>query len=266
MPSLITSWRIFSTSFQERFAYKIGFFLWRFRQLIATIMSLTVWTVLFNSETSLFNYSESEMITYIFLVSVLQSILLTSALHNLAGDVYSGKISTLLLKPINLFSYLSIYEASDKVLNLAFIFIEAIILYLIFQPVLMAPSLLELLLFFLWLVAGTAIHFFITLLFGAIGFWSPDVWGPKFIFLMIVDFTAGKLLPLDILPSFFQTLLYFTPFPYLSYAQTQLFLGRFDSTQILWQSLGLIFWVGALGVISVLVWKKGLKEFTAAGQ
>ena len=159
MPSALTTWRIFSTSFQERFAYKVGFFLWRFRQLIATIMSLTVWTVLFNNQTDLFNYSQNEMITYIFLVSVLQSVILTSALHNLAGDVYSGKISTLLLKPINLFSYLGIYEASDKMLNIGFIFLEAIVLYFIFQPIFMLPSIFELLLFFVWLAAGTAIHF-----------------------------------------------------------------------------------------------------------
>jgi len=265
MPSALTTWRIFSTSFQERFAYKVGFFLWRFRQLIATIMSLTVWTVLFNNQTDLFNYSQNEMITYIFLVSVLQSVILTSALHNLAGDVYSGKISTLLLKPINLFSYLGIYEASDKMLNIGFIFLEAIVLYFIFQPIFMLPSIFELLLFFVWLAAGTAIHFFITLLFGAIGFWSPDVWGPKFIFFMIIDFTAGKLFPLDILPKIFQNILYFTPFPYLSYAQSQLFLGRFEPSQIFWQSIGLIFWVIALGFASVYAWNKSLKEYAAAG-
>jgi ABC-type uncharacterized transport system permease subunit len=146
-------------------------------------------------------------------VSVLQSIILTSALHNLAGDVYSGKISTLLLKPIAPFSYLSIYEASNKALNFFFIFAEALVLYVIFQPVFMLPSLFELALFLVWLATGTAIHFFITLLFGAIGFWSPDIWGPKFIFFVIIDFTAGKLFPLDILPPVFQTVLHFTPFP-----------------------------------------------------
>jgi len=82
---------------------------------------------------------------------------------------------------------------------------------------------------------------------------------------MIIDFTAGKLFPLDILPKIFQNILYFTPFPYLSYAQSQLFLGRFEPSQIFWQSIGLIFWVIALGFASVYAWNKSLKEYAAAG-
>ena len=258
--------QIFSTAFQERFAYKIAFFLWRFRQLLATIMSLSIWSILFSAQDSLFSYSQQEMITYIFLVAVLQSVILTSALHNLAADVYSGKISILLLKPIALFSYLGIYEAADKALNVLFILGEAVILYFIFQPILMLPSFWELLLFIAWMIAGIGIHFLITLLFGAIGFWSPDVWGAKFIFFMFIDFTAGKLFPLDILPQLVQQLIYLTPFPYLSYAQTQLFLGRFDSSQILIQSMALLFWLCTLTIATHVIWKKSLKEYSAAGQ
>lgn len=258
--------RLFSTAIQERIAYKVAFFLWRFRQLLATAMSLTIWTVLFQNQSNLFQYSQSEMITYIFLVAVLQSVILTSALHGLANDVYSGKISTLLVKPIRLFSYLGLYELADKALNVFFIFGEALILYFLFQPILIFPEVTHLLLFVAWMLGGMYIHFCINLLFGAIGFWSPDVWGAKFLFFMLLDFTAGKLYPLDILPIIIQGIVSFTPFPYLSYAQTQLFLGRYSNIEILAQSAIIIFWCFLLGYLSHIVWKKSLQSYSAVGQ
>jgi len=244
----------------------MAFLLWRFRQFLGSVMSLSIWTILFSQQTSLFSYSQDQMITYIFVVSILQSVILTSALQGLAMDVYSGKISTLLLKPIGLFQYFSVYEAADKLLNLSFILGEAVILYLWFQPVLTFPSFFHSLLFLMWIAGGVCLHFFITLIFGAIGFWSPDVWGAKFVFFMIIDFTAGKLYPLDILPQFIQTLIYATPFPYLSFAQSQLFLGRLSSQSILQQSFVLLFWTVSLGFLAHLIWKNALKSYVAAGQ
>ena len=229
-------------------------------------MSLTIWTVIFANQTNAFNYNREQMITYIFLITVLQGFILTSALHGLANDIYSGKISQLLLKPMSIFTYLGMYELSDKLLNISFIAGEMILLYLLFKPVLTFPSLFEGIFFLFWLLGGMLLHFIISILFGTIGFWSPDVWGPKFIFFMIVDFTAGKLFPLDILPEIIQRVVFLTPFPYLSYAQVQLFLGRLSTQEILSHSLGLTFWILLLGFFAKPIWYKGIKSFAAAGQ
>lgn len=253
-------------SWQNGLVYRTSVIMWRFRQFLGTLMSLTVWLVIFDANPQAFNYTQDTMITYIFLVSFLQSIILASALNGLANRVYSGEISNYLLKPINLFGYLGIEEIADKLKNAGFLVIETIILFLIFKPIIYFPDFNTLMLFLAWSILGVLLNFFITLLFGAFGFWSPETWGPKFLFFMILNFTAGKLFPLDILPEVIQKILYFTPFPYLSFVQIQLFLERLSPQEIIMQSIALLFWVVFLGGMAILLWRKGLKSYESAGR
>lgn len=259
-------WQIFTTSWQNGFTYRVSFFLWRLRNLLSTLMSLTIWTVLFAGQQTAFGYSQEQMVSYVFLISVLQSIILASLLHGLANTVYSGDLSKHLLKPISLYWYLAAEETADKLKNLAFTLLEAVLLFYLFKPVLVLPDLPTLALFGLWTLGGALLFFWIQLLFGTLGFWSPDTWGPRFLFFMIVDFAAGKLFPLDILPATVRSIVSFTPLPYLSYIQIQLFLGRLSSTEIWHHSFGIAIWIVLLGGLAHWMWKRGLRDYAAAGQ
>jgi len=251
---------------QNIFVYRTSFVLWRFREFISSLMALTIWKVIFTNQEAAFGYQQNQLIAYIFLATVLHNIILTTSLNNLAGDIYSGGISTKLVKPINIWLSLGFQDIADKILNLSFVILESTILYFIFKPVFIFPSLTHGLIFVTWVILATLISFIINLLFGSIGFWSPDSWGPKFLFYMFLDFTAGKLYPLDILPNFIQQIVYLTPFPYLSYVQTQLFLGRLQSDQIIPITLVMITWILGLTFIFKIIWNKGLKNYTAMGQ
>lgn len=259
-------WVFLKQSWQTGLAYPLSFALWRFRQLLSTIMSLTIWTVIFSQNQVVFGYDRSEMITYILVVSILQGAILSTDLHSLAGDIYSGTISQFLVKPLNIFGYLASKEVADKARNVMFLLLESVVLFLIFKPTLPQISLGILLLLGVWIFLGITIHFFIEILFGTMGFWSPATWGPKFFFFMMVDATAGKLFPLDILPEIIQKLFFLTPFPYLAYVQTQLFLGRLTSQETLQISLGMVLWTIILGFSAVFIWRRGVKDYAAAGQ
>jgi ABC-2 type transport system permease protein len=258
--------QLFTLSWQNGFVYRTSLFLWRLRQFLSTIMSLTIWTVLFQSQNALFGYSQSQMITYIFLVGILQSFILATILNGLADTIYSGNLSFQLVKPINLFAYFFTQDMADKLKNVLFIAIETTILFFIFKPQVLFPPFPVFLLFIIWTTGGILLNFFIQLIFASLGFWSPETWGPRFLFFMLVDFTAGKLFPLDILPSVLKNAIAFTPFPFLSFWQIQLFLQKLTPTQVIQQSIVLGVWVGLMAVITVVLWKRGIKEYSAAGQ
>jgi len=228
-------------------------------------MSLTVWQVMFSGNQTLFNYQQQEMISYIFLVSFLQSMILATIMHGLAADIYSGKISDILLKPINLFGYLATLDLADKFKNIIFTIIEAIILAFIFHPVIILPSLINFGVFIFTILIGVILYFLIQLLFGSIGFWSPETWAPRFLFMMFLEFTAGKLFPLDILPKMVQNIVLLTPFPYFSYFQIQVFLNRLTTQQLITYLATSIFWTILLTIVVGKIWKRGIKGYQAAG-
>ncbi len=256
---------VIQLSWQNGFVYRTSLVLWRLRQFIATLMALTVWNVVFSSEVETLGYTQENMISYIFLISILQSVILATMTHDLASRVYSGEISNLLLKPINFYLYTFAIDVADKLKNLGFIIVEATILFMLFTPQLVLPDFSTLALFVAWSLLSLLLYFFISLLFGALGFWSPDTWGPKFLFFMMLDFTAGKLFPLDILPELAPRIFFFTPFPYLSFVHIQLFLGRLTQPEILSHSFMLVFWTVSSGAVALFIWKKGLKSYAAAG-
>lgn len=257
---------ILKLSWQNGLVYRFSLFMWRLRQFLSTLMSLSLWTVLFSSQATAFGYTQPEMLTYIFVVSVLQSMILATVLHGLTDLVYSGNLSQILLKPVHIFMYLASQEAADKAKNFVFIVIEAVILFAIFQPTVVVPPVQTLLLFGLWTIGGVVLNFCISLLFGAIGFWSPDSWSGRFLFFMILNFTAGSLFPLNILPQSVQNVLFATPFPYLSFIQTQLFLQKLTPAEIGMHGIGLLIWILLLGGIAKATWAKGLKDYSSAGQ
>lgn len=259
-------WMIVQLAWSSGLVYRTSLILWRFRQLLSTLMALTLWSVIFQNEASAFGYSREQMLSYILVVSILQTIILATTNHNLAGEIYSGRISMMLLKPQQIFLTLAANDLADKARNFIFGALEAVILFAVFKPELIWPGVGLGLLFIAWAVLGAVLNFFLTVLFGTIGFWSPDAWGPKFVFFMIVDFTAGKLFPLDILPLAVQRFLTFTPFPYLSYAQTQLFLGRYGMAQAVQGSLVLMGWVAITWLATKLIWQRGLRQYEAMGQ
>lgn len=257
---------LFQLTWQNGLVYRVSILLWRLRQFLSSIMSLTIWSVIFQGQGAVFGYDQSQMITYIFVIGILQSLILASILHGLANTIYSGNLSYELLKPVNIYAYLGIQDLADKLKNFGFVVIESMLLFVIFQPDLVLPSFANSSLFIIWLIGGIMLNFFISLLFGAFGFWSPETWGPRFLFFMFLDFTAGRLFPLDILPELAQKLLFITPFPYLSFIQTQLFLEKVDSNQMFSYSAGLLFWIVASGILVKIIWSRGLKDYAAAGR
>jgi ABC-2 type transport system permease protein len=258
--------KLISLSWQNGLVYRTSVIMWRLRQFLFTFMSLTVWTVIFSGQQEVFNYSQSSMITYIFLIGFLQSLILASALNGLASRIYSGEISNYLLKPVNIYLLLASEEVADKAKNIGFLLVETAVLFYIFLPEIILPQVGMFLIFLIWSFAGVILNFFISLVLGAIGFWSPETWGPRFLIFMILDFTAGKMFPLDILPEILQKILMLTPFPYMSFLQVQLFLGRVESSEILNLSLNLAIWVVLTGVLALFLWKKGLKDYEAVGR
>lgn len=258
--------QLLKLSWQNGFVYRVSLLMWRFRQFLSSVMALTIWTVIYSSQTNVLGYDKDQMLTYIFLSSFLQSFILATALNSLATRVHTGEISGLLLKPVSLFGYLASEDIADKMRNVAFICVESTILYFIFTPVIPLPTVTHTALFIIAALLGAVLNFIINLLFGSIGFWSPDTWGPKFMFFILVEFTAGKLFPLDVLGPQIKAILYMTPLPFFSFFQTQIFLGRLSMQQILTQMGVLLAWIVGLWLLNRWIWNQGLKDYAAAGQ
>ena len=116
------------------------------------------------------------------------------------------------------------------------------------------------------IVIGAIIYFLFNLLLGAVGFWSPDVWATRFIFNIALMFFAGGFFPLDILPKPVFNFLSLTPFPYTLFFPLKIYLGQLTTLEIVRGIMIGGVWIGILYMFVIIVWKKGLKDYTAYGR
>ena len=99
-----------------------------------------------------------------------------------------------------------------------------------------------------------------------IGFWSPEVWAPRFIFYVLVSFFAGSMFPLDILPEPVFNVLKLLPFGYLQFFPLKIYLGQLDFQSIVQGFLITSGWIGLTYAALMLTWNKGIKLYSASGR
>lgn len=258
--------KIFQITTAQYFVYRLSFVLWRIRNFFNLIFLYFLWTSVFHNQKIVFSYTIEKLITYIVLINILGAIVLGTRTSDVTNDILNGDIANYFLKPVSFFKFVLTKEIADKLINFLFSLIEIFILLLAFQPkVFFQTNLGVYFVFALTLIIGGAISFFISLSLSFIAFWSNEVWAPRFIYTTIVTLIAGTFFPLDVLPKQIYNFLLFTPFPYLVYLPSKIFISGFSPTLIFPLFISIV-WCIILYKLTIIIWKSGIKNYSAYGK
>src|SRR3972149_9535968 len=187
---------VFKISFAQEFVYRLNFIMWRFRNVVQVFLIFFLWDSIFSSPGKVvFGYDRSKILTYIFSLFVVKSLVSSSRSVDIAGDISRGDLTNYLLKPVSYFKYWFTRDISSKSLNLLFAAVEFSLLYLILKPPFFFQTNPLSLIAFVVSIA-VAIFIFFTLLFivSAVPFWAPGMgWGVHFLVtVIIVEFLSGS--------------------------------------------------------------------------
>lgn len=256
---------IFSVTLQEYFAYRLNMIMWRVRQVFVFLIPYFIWKAVLGHGGDIYGYSFAGIMTYLFGTTILRSLVMGSRTVDLGWMINSGYLTIPLMRPIGIFRFLLTRDAADKLFNLSFIFIEVPLILLLFRPPVFLQSNPSILFFFaLSVTLAILMYFFINIIFGAIGFWSRDVWAPRFLLMVIMEFATGAMFPLDMLPQVWQNIMLATPFPYLLYVPLKIYLATDAS---LYLHLGVqLFWTVVLYLLTRVIWQKGILRYEAEGR
>jgi len=262
--------QIFKISLMEEFAYRFNFLLWRLRNVIQILILFYFWNSVFSGQTNeLFGYDRSRILTYVFGTLILRAIILSSRAVDAAGEIAGGDLTNMLLKPFNYFKYWFLRDASSKSLNLVCSAIEISVLFVCFRPQFYFQKDLRFWALFLIALALAVLLFFLILfLVNAVSFWMPEnAWAAQFLFIgIILEFLAGGLFPLDILPPTALRIISFSPFYYLLFFPLQVYLGKVSFFSAFKGIILALIWLGLLFLGLKKVWHSGLKVYGAEGR
>jgi ABC-2 type transport system permease protein len=260
--------QISKMSWQSNLIYRLNFIMWRLRTLVLRLGSYFFWYAVYRFNDQVGNYNRPMMLTYILLGSVLQSLVLASQSYVIAQDIATGRLNHQLIRPLSYLKSMLALDLGDKLSNLFFLIFELLLIFLLFRPpFFIQTNLFYLLSFLLVSILALFIYFYLSVLVSLITFWYPEDygWPARFLFMVINQFLSGGMMPLDILPLPIFYLLRLLPPAFFIFFPLQVYLGKIDTYQVYQGVAIMVFWLIILKFISQFAWKKGLRNFAAAG-
>lgn len=250
---------------KQRLAYKFSAFGWALMPLINFFVIYNIWKAIYASAPTdiLAGFTFHQMAVYASIQVAIQRLTESGVCWSIGRDVMRGDIASSLIKPI---SYVGRQFAEDlgwKLFNLIAVALPVfIIVYLVlgyqFDAALFA-------LFFLSIVLGWLIFFFFDLCFSTLAFYVTYIWGLQMAKFAVIKFLCGTMLPMSFFPEAAQNVFKFLPFQYISYTPAMIFLGKYESAEILFVLGVQLAWVGILFVLSKILWAFATKRLTILG-
>lgn len=260
-------WQVVQSTWWEIGTYRFNFVMWRFRMLLQFITVYFLWLAVTPSQGQIFGYSQQLILTYILGTAFVGSIVLSTRTHEIGPNIDSGDLSLFLLRPLNYFKYWFARDMADKAVNIVFVIGELLLVYVIFKPpVFFQTDTAMLVLSLVAICFAIFLNFYIGCLLGLIGFWSPEVWAPRFMYYVLIPFLGGAAFPLDIFPQGFQQVMAVLPFSYMIYFPVKIYLGSLTADQIISGMTVAGLWVILLHCATQFTWLKGLRNYSAQGR
>ncbi|MBI2017460.1 ABC-2 family transporter protein [Candidatus Daviesbacteria bacterium] len=257
---------VFKIAWQQQLVYRLNFVLWRMRTILQFLLVYFIWWTIFQSNHELFGYNESSILTYILLVVLIRALVLSSRANDVMNKINDGSIANFLLKPISFIKYYFAQDVADKLANSMFMIFELGLIIIIFKPqIIIQENILNIFLFISAFLLGTILWFCMNMIIGLMAFWVENSWGPFFLIMIFMEGLGGGLFPIDILPKYFFNFLMLTPFPYIIYFPAKVYLGGFQSNDLLIYFSILILWTVTLWILMNRILKMGLKHYTSGG-
>ncbi len=259
--------QVIQATWAEYMIYRLNFILWRVRVVMQVLVVYFLWWAVFSQREELFGYTQASILTYVLLSTIVRTIVLGTTTMEVGNLIHQGNLSNYLVRPISLFRYYIARDTADKVFNIMFACVEFTLLFFLLKPpIFIQTNPLILVMAALSMGVAVVLYFCFSMVLGFLGFWMPDAWGPRFISFVIIEFFAGGLFPMDILPRTLFVISQILPFSYFIYFPLKVYLGQLSLYEsVLGISVG-VMWVAVFWIFMMVVWNKGLRTYTAEGR
>jgi ABC-2 type transport system permease protein len=109
------------------------------------------------------------------------------------------------------------------------------------------------------------IGFYFEATIGMIGFWFLEVTSFLYVINTVNFFISGHMFPIDLLPAPWPYLLKLLPFQYLAFFPAMVFLGKIKGMALVYGLLAELGWAVALVVLANVLYRLGLRRYSAFG-
>jgi ABC-2 type transport system permease protein len=248
-----------------QFQYRVANYLYMIGMIAEPVIYLVVWSTIAQAQGGeVGGYTAGEFAAYYIVWTLVRNMNIVFTPYGWEFRIQRGELSAQLLRPIHPIHNDLAYFAGWKVVVILLWLPLAAFLSLVFQPTL-NPTVLEIVVFFCAIWGAYLIRSMFSWIIGMITFWTTRVSAIFELYFAAELLLSGRLVPMSLLPPWAQRLADFLPFKWSFGFPIEALVGQLTTQQLLWGLAAQAGWVAVGALILHLVWRAGVRRFTAVG-
>ena len=259
--------QIFNLGVQGNLIYRWNFLLRVAVSFVPLLGAVFLWNAVFAGKHAFAGYTFASMVAYFITLILVDTLTVPNEDDfQIAEDIREGRINTLLLKPVDYRVYRFYLYAAARLVHAAFALVPlAVAMIWLGEYYRGLPWLVNLPAAILATIGAGLIQFLLCFSLAMIAFWILDIGSVTFIIYSIEFLLGGHIFPVDAFPEWLQIICLRLPFAYETYFPAAVLIGHVQGTALLTGFLWQWAWIGFFYVLSGILWKLGLREYTAVG-
>jgi ABC-2 type transport system permease protein len=256
-------WALVKSTWVSWLQYRSFFFLLAFMWMIPPLIYLFVWSTA-AGENEIGGLGRGEFVAY-YLILILANQLTYAQTNWTVGDVIrSGGLTPWLLRPIPAFYNTLSSEAAGKVVYMVFVIPITGLLAFLLRPELHVTG-ANLALFVLALALAWALRFLWGYWLALLAFWATRADALLAVQDSLVFLLAGIVAPAPLLPAALKAAAFFLPFRYMVGFSVEILTGQLAPADLAAGFAIQVAWLAVALALTRLVWRLGLKHYSAVG-
>lgn len=255
---------LLSVYFADVLQYRAELLLWAISGALPLILA-GVWVKAAHDHPHLLGMSPSAYARYFLCTFVVRQLTLVWVVWEFETDLVQGRLSHHLLAPIDpLWRYVAEHVA-ERAARVPVLATLGVVFYLLYPAELShwRPGWEAVGVGCLAIIATFVLRFTVQYAFAMLAFWTERAHAIEQLWYLPYLFISGLIAPLDDFPRLVREVVMWSPFPYLIYFPSKILMGGHVDLAHGFVVMGA--WAAVFWVIHRLLWRAGLKRYSAMG-
>ena len=253
------------TAVATQFQYRAANYFYMLGMVAEPVIYLVVWTTIADSNGGAVNgITSGEFAAYYIVWTLVRNMNVVFGAPFWEGRIREGGFSGQLLRPMHPIHYDVAYFAGWKVVVVTLWIPLAIGLSLVFHPAL-SPTALEVCVFVVAIWGAYLLRTAVQETIGMLNFWTTRGAAVFDLYMAVELLLSGRLVPLQLMPGWVQTLANFLPFKWTFWVPIESLVGDMSTGRLI-GGLGMqLLWIAICTLAMRAVWRFSVRHYSAVG-
>ena len=266
MKTLVRTYRaLLVAGFQQMAAYRIQSLLWMLFAIIRPVIFLAAWVAIATAQGgSVSGYTVGDFAAYYVCLAWVSQMTMAWNSQEFEWEVNQGRLSAKLLRPLHPIHYSVVDNIVYKLTTLPVLAVILIAISVAFSAHFRTQP-WHLLVFVPSVLLAAALLFVFNYIIASLAFWATRMRTANTLWQRAAFVFAGQIAPIALMPGWLQAMAYGLPFWYMQGAPTEILQGTVTPERAAFILAGQSVWLIACYAVFRVVWRRGVRAYSAVG-